>query len=150
MRPIKRPFTSAMKKLLNNGGIKPLMDLQLNGEGVVLFSLQAGMISAREVHDIIEADGKHRNLRWSLVQGRGIQEIEELMWVDRDEEQQRDLIARRKGAYTRPSSYVLSFTDRFEARRFAREWHRRQLPKIERYQINDVEEPPIVLAEFLS
>ena len=47
-----------------------------------------------------------------------------------------------------PGRYVLSFTDRHEARRFVREWHKRPCPLQPQYKLGD-EPPPLANAEIV-
>ena len=138
--------------MVRHSGPKHLKDLQPNEEGIVAFGLTSGVATFREIKDVLDKDGRARNMLWDLVEDTGIQDLNVL----RDKQSQ--FVPKRsidfgtpldpeRAAYTAPSRYVLTFRSRHEARRFVREWHRRPFPQPNSYGTD--EEPPTVLAEYI-
>lgn len=147
-----RPFKPSILQMLNEGGTAGIARLQTKGEGMVRFSVDIGQISYSELKTAIRDDGKRRNLLWdlnedwfsSLARNQQDDVTEDLLG---DSTSDTDQLATKR-AYRAPARYVLSFRDRYEARRFVREWHRRPFPTKKEVGLGD-ELPPIVNAEIM-
>ena len=148
---LRRPYRLGENQLIKFGGPQHLKDLKPNDEGLVAFALTSGVATAREIKEILDKDGHERNLLWKLVESTGIEELDALRGVpSRGVKPAPNLWGTKRAetsAYALPSRFVLTFEDRYEARRFVREWHRRPFPRPSLYGTD--EEPPTVLAEYL-
>jgi hypothetical protein len=144
LRLIQKPYRPAMLRLLEDGGPTAEVTRQSEAEDKVLVYSDFGNVALWELRKALLEDGRRRNLHWRLVGGenailplvqtsRGLEPEEEASSADR--------------RFRKPERYVISFKDRLEARRFAREWHRRPFPLKSRGA--QVEEPPTMNAEIL-
>jgi hypothetical protein len=152
IRLATQPLKPVFMQMLNNGGPASMAKFQSLGEGMVIFSVDVGQIRAFELKNAIQQDGKQRNLHWELAEN-GISalasnqqdDVKEELLGDGDSEVEREAT---KKLFRTPSRYILSFKDRYEARRFVREWHRRPFP-IEKEISPGDETPPVVNAEIM-
>lgn len=153
---LKQPMSKAMIELLTAGGHSFLTRLQENGEGTVLFSVDAGLIGFIDLRDAIEADGYRRNLHWRLVKEEGIVPMYKQQYGETEDVEagvEEDKYISGKESYRRPARYILSFEDQAEARRFVRNWHRRPFQYYDRdrrFQKRMLDEKaPIVNAQIM-
>lgn len=140
LRLLKQPFNLQYKQLLKDGGPVTRLQRRTSSENLVLFNLDIGNISLKDVQSFITEDGKRRNMYWKLVGGPGA-----IYGIDEKSEQ--EVICpkndERKNVRQRPSKFVLPFISEYEARRFTREWHRRQFPFHGRRYTEDSHDPVI-------
>ncbi|KAG4027109.1 hypothetical protein MFRU_033g00790 [Monilinia fructicola] len=154
LRLVPKPYRPAITALLSTGSPAPLAlsRAQAHTQDTVLFTLDipAVGLSAWGLREILDADGKRRNLLWRFARQGAIVRVGEKP----DAKPARDLGYRgengigRKKAYNTSGRYLLSFMDRAEARRFVREWHKRPCPLQKEYKDGD-EPPPIANAEIM-
>lgn len=135
-----------MTRMLSEGGSHAISSRQSKGEGLVLFSLDLGIVRAHELRDMIGLDGKRRNLHWLLADD-AITKIDGRK-QDVEDNEAPDEAMNWKTMPRGPSKYMIAFKDRNEARRFVREWHRRPLP-LQREPGPGDEAPPMVNAQIL-
>ena len=151
MVKLRMPYQPGEAHMVRHSGPKHLKDLQPNEEGLVVFALTSGVATSREIKDVLDKDGRARNMLWGLVEDTGIQELNVLRGEPSRSAKRTVSFNSTKDAewvpYTAPSKFVLTFKDRYEARRFVREWHRRPFTQPSLYGTD--EEPPIVLAEYI-
>jgi hypothetical protein len=143
LRLIDKPYMPAVIRLLEDGGPAAIATKQSKTEDKVLFYPDSGNIALWELRKTLLTDGRRRNLHWQLAGGEDdiLPLTKYSMGGDNDGE------AGIGKGFRRPERYVISFKDELEARRFAREWHRRQFPSFHRrYQ---ADQPSIVNAEIL-
>ena len=117
-----------------------------------MFSLDYGHISKYDLESAIADDGKRRNLHWELARGqKGDDNIVQLNHETVIEKGgNKDGEKRKTNAYDKPSRYIISFSNKHEARRFVREWHRRPfITKAQYVQRREDEPPPLVSAKIL-
>ena len=147
---LRTPYQLGEAHMIKHSGPKHLKDLQPDEEGIVVFALSSGVATHREIKDVLDKDGRARNMLWDLVEDIGIQELDRLRDM-RQRVVQRSIkfgtTDTERMPYTAPSRFVLTFKDRYEARRFVREWHRRPFPQPSLHGTD--EELPIVLAEYI-
>ncbi|PQE24271.1 hypothetical protein CJF31_00002507 [Rutstroemia sp. NJR-2017a BVV2] len=145
LRQLNKPYQPAILKLLSNGGPTIIARQKSGAEDMVLFSLEGGpALTELDVLKLLEDDGRRRNLLWRLAKEGKVVKL-------KDKNENNEL----GSDGTRPlrllnvmSRYVVSFADRYEARRFVREWHRRPCPLQKEYKLGD-EPPPIVSAKIM-
>ncbi|KAH8667547.1 hypothetical protein BGZ60DRAFT_431775 [Tricladium varicosporioides] len=147
-RLVSHPYPLPLQRLLENGGPAILArDKQSKMEEKVLFytdTVAYGDLTLDTLYYRIKEDGRRRNLHWKLAGGKeDIHVLKEGHDQGSDEDHGTSLKVNRT-----PTRYVIPFTDRHEARRFVREWHRRELPLKKVYRPED-EPPPLVNAEVL-
>lgn len=145
MRFIEKPYKPGMLRLLSDGGPAAIASNKSKAENMVLFYTDYGRVSSIDIMEAIYDDGRSRNLMWKLVTGTGEREIVALE-DSKTSELNNDVIMMRQ-----PKRYVISFTDRHEARRFVREWHRRPFPTSRKTikPLNSEEPAPTINAEIL-
>jgi len=161
MRVVLPPYNPTVIQLLKEGGPAARITKESKAGEMVVFSVDMGHINQYDLEEALKDDGRRRNLHWKLGREEA-GNIVKLTYDDHNdyseessaepEEKTRgtreERVARMKDEQRRPSRYVISFTDRNEARRFVREWHRRPFPV--RRKRNPGDEPiPIVNAEIL-
>ena len=140
MRFARQPLNPLFQEMLRNGGLASMAKFQHLGEGKVLLSVDKGQIRLFELRAAIQQDGKNRNLHWALAEDEnGVEGIWALANNQPDEPVE---------GYRAPPRYVLSFKDRYEARRFVREWHRRPFPIVMATGEGD-ERKPMVNAQIM-
>jgi hypothetical protein len=141
---INRPYQRGMTRVLSEGGPKGIASRQSRGEGLVLFSLDSGQISAYDLKSaFLRPDGKRRNLHWSLAE-------DPIVRLDEEQDDGKGIegLAAGDKTWKRVTRSIIAFKDHNEARRFVREWHRRPFP-VRRWPNPGDEAPPIVSAEYL-
>ncbi|KAG4437067.1 hypothetical protein IFR05_007442 [Cadophora sp. M221] len=141
LRLLQPPYSKGLQWMIDAGGPAPLVARQSKSQNIVLFSTDRGHIKHHELENAIMDDGKRRNLHWKLVGAKD----EAIVQLSTKRTSSGEDIAHR---YRGPARYTLSFKDSNEARRFAREWHRRPFPARRSSQPGD-DAPPIVNAEIL-
>lgn len=141
LRLLKPPYSKGLQWMIDAGGPAPLVARQSKSQNIVLISTDRGHIKPHELENAIMDDGKRRNLHWKLVGARD----EAIVQLNtKGSSSGEDVVSRYRG----PARYTVSFKDSNEARRFAREWHRRPFPSRRSPQPGD-DAPPIVNAEIL-
>ncbi|KAM3084182.1 hypothetical protein ACMFMG_001716 [Clarireedia jacksonii] len=145
LRQLHKPYRPSILKLLSDGGPTIIARQKSGAEDMVLFSLEgAPSLSELDVVKILEDDGRRRNLLWRLAKEGKVVKLK-----DRSENDELGADGMRPlrllNVVTR---YVVSFADKYEARRFVREWHRRPCPLQKEYKLGD-EPPPIVNAQIM-
>ncbi|QSZ31072.1 hypothetical protein DSL72_000633 [Monilinia vaccinii-corymbosi] len=154
LRLLQKPYRPAITTLLATGSPTPLTlsRSQSHTQDTVLFTITIPSIglSSWGLREILEADGKRRNLMWRFARESAIVRIGEKADVKPGQAmgyRGENSIGRKK-AYNTSGRYILSFMDRAEARRFVREWHKRPCPLQREYKDGD-EPPPIANAEIM-
>ncbi|KAH7317641.1 hypothetical protein BKA65DRAFT_541676 [Rhexocercosporidium sp. MPI-PUGE-AT-0058] len=143
LRLLQPPYSKGLQWMINAGGPAPLVARQNKSQNIVLFSTDRGYVKPHELENAIMDDGKRRNLHWKLVGGKGeaiVQLGTKRNPAGEDTES--------RSSYRGPARYTVSFKDSNEARRFAREWHKRPFPSKRLPQPGD-DAPPIVNTEIL-
>lgn len=156
IRLATQPLKASIIQMLDDGGPSSMAKFHGMDEGMVIFSVDVGHIKAFELKSALDEDGRRRNLLWELAEN-GISALTSNQQDDVKEREKEDLLGdddtesekdATKRAFRTPSRYVLAFKDRYEARRFVREWHRRPFPIKKEISPGD-EPPPIVNAEII-
>ncbi|KAI9645275.1 hypothetical protein NHQ30_006010 [Ciborinia camelliae] len=154
LRLLQKPYRPAIAALLTTGSPNPLTfsRSQSHAQDTVLFTLTIPSIglSSWGLREILEADGKRRNLLWRFARQGAIVRLGEKAKVRPGQElgyQGENGIGGKK-VYNTSGRYIISFLDRAEARRFVREWHKRPCPLQKEYKDGD-EPPPIANAEIM-
>jgi hypothetical protein len=145
LRQLNKPYQPAVLKLLSNGGPTIIARQKSGAEDMVLFSLEGGpALTEFDVLKLLEDDGRRRNLLWRLAREGQVVKLK-----DKSENDELGPDGMRPLRLLNVMSrYVVSFADRYEARRFVREWHRRPCPLQKEYKLGD-EPPPIVSAQIM-
>jgi hypothetical protein len=143
LRLVNKPYRPAMLRLLEDGGPTAEVTRQSEAEDKVLVYSDFGNMALWELRKALLEDGRRRNLHWRIVGGENA--ILPLRSTPKGY-QAEESSSTGKG-FRKPERYVISFKDRLEARRFAREWHRRPFPLKSRSR--QFEEPPTLNAEIL-
>jgi len=147
---VAQPYTEAMVQMLTAGGHYFLSRLQINGEGTVLFGVDAGLIGLEELEEAIDKDGQRRNMFWRLVEREAIVPMHRQSEMDADVKEAMGAEPGAHTTYRRPARYILSFVDQQEARRFVRDWHKKPFPRDKSHRRTAGEEaPPIVNAQIM-
>ncbi|ESZ94189.1 hypothetical protein SBOR_5415 [Sclerotinia borealis F-4128] len=154
LRLLQKPYRPAIYMLLTTGSPTSLTlsRSQSHAQDTVLFTLNIPSIglSSWGLREILDADGKRRNLLWRFAREGAIVRIGEK--ADMKPGQQLGYHGEngigKKKVYNMSGRYILSFMDRAEARRFVREWHKRPCPLQRIYKDGD-EPPPIANAEIV-
>ncbi|KAG9233679.1 hypothetical protein BJ875DRAFT_463481 [Amylocarpus encephaloides] len=142
LRLIHKPYTATIQRMLEaSGPLAPLANMKQVAENTVLLYPDDGNISIGMLKRAIMDDGRSRNLHWKMVD-----DIVPLTKKSEGEILNEEVGIMPQG-FQRPERYLIPFKDRTEARRFAREWHRRQFPDTTNSRRDA--EPPIVNAEIL-
>jgi hypothetical protein len=145
LRLIDKPYRPAMSRLLEDGGPTAEVTRRSQAEDKVLFYPDFGNIAMYELRKALLEDGRRRNLHWGLADGENaVIPLRQAAAKGQEEDLESGITGR---GYRRPERYVISFKNRLEARRFAREWHRRPFPLSDRR--SQAEEPPTINAEIL-
>ncbi|KAG9244821.1 hypothetical protein BJ878DRAFT_420544 [Calycina marina] len=155
MQKLRHPYPEAAKHMIYNHGPKHLRDLRPNQEGLVVFGLQSGIATVRDIKEVLDKDGRTRNFLWDLVPENPIVELTSLRNGQTVRPPRRmvnggwDNLKSKENHenYVVPSRFVLKFQKTDEARRFVREWHRRPFPQPSLY--GDDEDAPVVEASYL-
>ncbi|CAG8984094.1 hypothetical protein HYALB_00010594 [Hymenoscyphus albidus] len=147
MRLLDKPYKPGMLRLLSDGGPAAIANSKSKAENMVLFYTDHGRVSSFDIMEAIYDDGRKRNLMWKLVVGSGEKEIITLQEDGASESDNHE----SANAARQPKRHVISFTDKHEARRFVREWHRRPFPasRMAKQSVNINEPAPIINAEIL-
>ena len=68
MRRLQKPYRPAMARVVETGAYHNVLAQEKDrpGENLVLFQLDEGLMSGRDLMKFIEADGRRRNLNWRL------------------------------------------------------------------------------------
>ncbi|KAM0153225.1 hypothetical protein ACHAPG_007191 [Botrytis cinerea] len=157
LRILQKPYRPAMTTLLATGAPTTLTQSRSQSHAIdtVLFTLNIPSIglSSWGLREILEADGKRRNLHWRFAQSGAIVRVGEKIDSATGSEKveigyRGENIIGRKKAYNTSGRYIISFMDRAEARRFVREWHKRPCPLQKEYKEGD-EPPPIANVEIM-
>ncbi|POS87111.1 hypothetical protein EPUL_000839 [Erysiphe pulchra] len=144
---LRRPYKPRYSQILRSGGPLGILKRKSMTEHLVLFYLDVGKVNMNDLRDFINHDGKRRNLSWKLAGGYDAI-VETQQHADPESEMPvKDF--REKKQWIRPSSYVLPFTGEYEARRFVREWHRRQFPLRQQKQGSHDNHISIINAELM-
>jgi hypothetical protein len=130
LRLLEKPYSPAVRQVLENGGPAAVARHNTNSEDMVILSLDSKHTTWQDVRQAINADGKKRNLHWKLAG-----------------EERAVLKADGGNAGHGPAKFIVSFQDSHEARRFVREWHRRPFPMQREVRLGD-EPPPIMDADI--
>lgn len=144
---LRRPYKPRYSQILRNGGPLGILKHKFLTENLVLFYLDVGNISIGDLLDFLNHDGKRRNLPWKLAGG-----YDAILETNKYEDPENKMLvkdAREKKQWQRPSSYVLPFAGEYEARRFVKEWHRRQFPLRQQNQSNHDNHISIINAELM-
>lgn len=139
----KRPFQPSMLKMMTDGGPAAIAGRKNKAEDKVLFSVDQGTVTSSELRLALGDDGSRRNLQWELAGGEN-----ELLQLSGDDTGDEGFRKSKKRSAQRSATYLISFKDRHEARRFVREWHRRPFP-VARARNQRDELLPIVNAQIL-
>ncbi|EPE24493.1 hypothetical protein GLAREA_08345 [Glarea lozoyensis ATCC 20868] len=145
LRLIDKPYRPAMSRLLEDGGPTAEVTRRSQAEDKVLLYPDFGNIAMYELRKALLEDGRRRNLHWGLADGDdAVLSLRQATTQVQGENIESAITGR---GFRRPERYVISFKNRLEARRFAREWHRRPFPLSDRR--SQAEEPPTINAEIL-
>ena len=157
LRLVSWPYRPNLVRLLNGGGPAILASGRSQGQNRVLVSVDQANWTLLDLREAISDDGRRRNLHWKLVDGSG--DILRLDVAQQGQESgviRADEIARmgpsgtthNNKPFPATSTFIISFKDRHEARRFVREWHRRALPERRKASVSDPP-PPVLNAQIL-
>ena len=144
------PYSSSMKRLLEQRGYSQITESRDKTSKSVLFWTDGHQATLDEIQQLINQDGRHRGLNWTLASGNI--SVERLGNSVSNTEESRENFSLQDAGLPQPKSlyprYVISFSDENEARRFIRLWHRKQFPL---YGENAAagEPLPLVHAEFI-
>lgn len=146
MRRLQKPYRPAMARVVETGAYHNVLAQEKDrpGENLVLFQLDEGLMSGRDLMKFIEADGRRRNLSWRLEGnsegdikqfgggGKNDASRSEEEWVDEEGENAgKDMRERRRRRTAGNTSvfprHLVRFRDAVEAKRFVRAWHTRIL-----------------------
>lgn len=144
---LRRPYKPRYSQILRRGGPLGILKHKSMTEHLVLFSLDVGKISLDDLRDFLNHDGKRRNLSWKLAGG-----YDAIMETQQHEDPESNVPVKdfkEKKQWLRPSSYVLPFAGEYEARRFVREWHRRQFPLRQQKQSSHDNHISVINAELM-
>ncbi|KAJ8058647.1 hypothetical protein OCU04_012823 [Sclerotinia nivalis] len=152
LRLLQKPYRPAISTLLTTGSPLTLTNSrsQSQAQDTVLFTITIPSIglSSWGLREILDTDGKRRNLHWRFAREGAIIRVGEKINVGSETGYRGENNIGRQKAYNTSARYILSFMDRAEARRFVREWHKRPCPLQKEYKEGD-EPPPIVNAEIM-
>ena len=146
MRRLQKPYRPAMARVVETGAYHNVLAQEKDrpGENLVLFQLDEGLMSGRDLMKFIEADGRRRNLNWRLEGnaegdikqygggGKNDASRSEEEWADEEgEENSGEKRERRRRRSVESASvfprHIVRFRDAVEAKRFVRAWHTRIL-----------------------
>lgn len=133
LRMIQRPYQPALQRVLKHGGPVASASAYTKSDHMVLFYLSGANVTHYYLVNFLYQDGIRRNLEWKLAGGRN-----NVYKIKGSESEKRRT----------PERYVIPFKDQQEARRFVREWHRREFPMAKKKDDRG-ELPPIVNAEII-
>ncbi|RKF55632.1 hypothetical protein OnM2_088014 [Erysiphe neolycopersici] len=144
---LRRPYKPRYSQLLRSGGPLGILKHKSMTEHLVLFYLDVGKVTINDLRDFLNHDGKRRNLSWKLAGG-----YDAIMETQQHEDPEGSVPVtsfKEKKQWLRPSSYVLPFAGEYEARRFVREWHRRQFPLRQQKQSSHDNYISVINAELM-
>lgn len=138
-----------MKRVLDQRGYRPISGETDKARRSVLFSVDGQHFSTAMIKHTLVADGRDRGLAWDISIDRLDNSIEAADGFEdsmsTSTEEHAELGARRHS----PSTWVISFTNENEARRFIRAWHRRPFPPTRGVPSARSDDPALVQAEFI-
>ncbi|KAL2065616.1 hypothetical protein VTL71DRAFT_3286 [Oculimacula yallundae] len=143
LRLLEPPYSKGIQWMIDAAGPASLVVRQNKSQHLVLFSTDSAPVKQGELENAIMDDGKRRNLHWKLAgaMNEAVVQLETKAPTIR-ENAEFDTGNERRSTYQGAARYTISFKDSNEARRFAREWHRRPFPS-RRVARPEEDAPPI-------
>jgi len=152
LRLMGKPHTPHVANVIKYGGVGSIAAQRRKAEDMVLLWMDTAQISHEDLVQALKHDGKSRNLLWKLAGTENdIVKLSKDQLIQAGEgslEGGEPGVVPKRSLYRAPSRYSITFKDRYEARRFVREWHRRPFPLQKGHKPNG-EEPPIMNVEIL-
>lgn len=150
LKVIFPPYSSSMKRLLDQRGYPQTAKSENQTCNSVLFWTDGLQLTLHEVHKMIRQDGRYRGLTWNLKSGNKSIEKVRNSSPDIEESGKSHLFQDTESLQQRPSypRYIITFVNENEARRFVRGWHRKPFPiYAEKFSLG--ESSPLIHAEIL-
>lgn len=148
LRMLSTPYSSRMKKLIQDGGPAAIAGREAGAEHMVLFTTDRSSITHADLVILLRQDGKRRNMNWNVTSSMR-ESVIRLQINELGEPVEGKRFGGGARRYQGPERFIISFKDSHEARRFVREWHCRPLPMQQQVKRAEDEPPPIVNAEIL-
>jgi len=154
LKILPRPYSPLIQNLMKRGGYAQVVgDRSEGGEKMakVLLRFENGLQPSRkEIDEAIGMDIRKRGIAWRFEGQDYIKklDVERFVFDAEDTPPPDGQGGRSKTGFT-TQKWLLSFEDRTEARRFARQWHLRKFPWKNPVMDNRMEQNTIVTTELL-
>lgn len=151
---LPRPYSPLIQNLMRRGGYAQIMGDHSEGRekaAKVLLKFENGMQPSRnEIDEAIGMDIRKRGVAWRFQGQDYIKQldVERFVFDAEDTPRGEDQGRRSKTGFT-THKWILSFEDRTEATRFARQWHLKKFPWKNPVMDNGIERSTIVTTELL-
>ncbi len=151
---LPRPYSPLIQNLMRRGGYAQVVgDRSEGGDKVarVMLKFDNGMQPNRkEIDEAIGMDIRKRGVAWRFEGQDHIKKLDVERFVfDAEDTPPADGQGGRSKIGFTTQKWILSFEDRTEARRFARQWHLRKFPWKNPVMDNGMEQNTIVITELL-